>query len=139
MPLRPPASTSSQPASLSTLQEQVARLLWEPMSRRTSKPGAFARAARADSTGAAACFRSPIGAAVDAAGTVYVPDMGNHVIRKITPAGVVSTLAGAAGSSGSADGVGPAARFSSPTSVAVDAAGAVYVADQSNHTIRVIR
>lgn len=54
------------------------------MSRRTSKPGAFARAARAD-------------------------------------------------------GAGPAARFSSPTSVAVDAAGAVYVADQSNHTTRVIR
>ena len=75
--------------------------------------------------------------AVDAGGTLYVTDYGNHTIRKITPAGVVSTLAGTASSSGSADGAG--ARFNRPTGVAVYAAGTVYVADQSNGQVRVIR
>jgi sugar lactone lactonase YvrE len=90
----------------------------------------------ADGTGAAARFNQPTGVAVDAGGTLYVTDYSNHTIRKITPAGVVSTLAGTAGSSGSADGSGAAARFYYPKGMAVDAAGTVYVADQSNHTIR---
>ena len=60
----------------------------------------------------------------------------NHTIRKVTPAGVVTTLAGLAGSSGSADGTGSAARFYHPSGVAVDSAGNVYVADCGNHTIR---
>ena len=93
----------------------------------------------ADGTGVAARFNLPSGVAVDAAGAVYVADRSNHTIRKITPAGVVSTLAGTAGSVGSADGTGAAARFRTPDGVAVDAAGAVYVADTYNHTIRVIR
>ena len=61
---------------------------------------------------------------------------GNNTIRKVTPAGVVTTLAGLAGSSGSADGTGSAARFDYPSGVAVDSAGNVYVADTGNHTIR---
>ena len=69
---------------------------------------------------------------------VYVADTNNHTIRKITPAGAVTTLAGLAGASGSADGVGSAARFNSPEGVAVDAAGNVYVADTSSNTIRKI-
>ena len=83
----------------------------------------------ADGTGSAARFNYPSGVAVDSAGNVYVADSHNNTIRKITPSGVVSTLAGLAGSIGSADGTGCAARFDSPDGVAVDSAGNVYVAD----------
>ncbi|HEX8111442.1 MAG TPA: NHL repeat-containing protein [Kofleriaceae bacterium] len=89
-----------------------------------------------DGTGAAARFSLPSGVAVDTAGNVYVADFGNHTIRKITAVGVVTTLAGTAGMVGSVDGTGTAARFSHPSSVAVDSAGNVYVADNDNHTIR---
>ncbi len=57
-----------------------------------------------DGMGAAARFSNPVGVAVDAAGNVYVGDSGNHTIRKITPAGIVTTLAGSPGKSGSTDG-----------------------------------
>ena len=92
----------------------------------------------ADGTGSAARFNQPQGVAVDGAGNVYVADTGNHTIRKITPGGAVSTLAGLAGSSGSANGTGSGARFYEPEGVAVDSAGNVYVADTWNHTIRKI-
>ena len=92
----------------------------------------------ADGTGAAAMFNFPIGVATDASGNVYVADRSNHTIRKITPAGVVTTLAGTAGTRGSADGTGAAARFNFPVGVATDTSGNVYVADQSNSTIRKI-
>jgi hypothetical protein len=74
--------------------------------------------------------------AVDSAGNVYVADTFNDTIRKATPEGVVTTLAGLAGSSGSADGTGSAARFYNPSGVAVDSASNVYVADSGNNTIR---
>ena len=92
----------------------------------------------ADGTGAAARFNSPIGVSLDGAGNLYVGDADNNTIRKITPAGVVTTLAGKAGEVGSADGTGSNARFNGPRGVAVNAAGDVYVADTFNNTIRKI-
>lgn len=92
----------------------------------------------ADGTGSAAQFNGPQGVAADGAGNIYVADSYNYTIRKITPAGEVTTLAGLAGVSGSANGTGTAARFGFPMGVAVDDAGNVYVADTDNHTIRKI-
>lgn len=91
-----------------------------------------------DGTGLLARFNQPWGIAVDHDDNLYIADTGNHTIRKLTPAGVVSTVAGLATVRGSADGASSAARFSAPLGVAVDAAGVVYVADTSNHTIRKI-
>jgi sugar lactone lactonase YvrE len=92
----------------------------------------------ADGTGTAAQFNCPNGVAVDLAGNVYVADSGNSTIRKITPAGVVTTLAGAPNQGGNADGTGSAARFGNPQALAVDAAGNVYVADSGSCEIRKI-
>lgn len=89
-----------------------------------------------DGTVAAARFATPRGIAIDAMGNLYVADEGNCNIRKITPGGVVSTLAGTAGSAGSADGTGALARFGAPRGLAADAAGTIYVADTDNHVIR---
>ena len=88
-----------------------------------------------DSTGTGAQFNNPAGVAVDASGNVYVADMSNHRIRKVTAGGVVTTLAGS-GAAAFGDGTGTAAKFSYPTGVAVDASGNVYVADMSNQRIR---
>jgi ABC-type lipopolysaccharide export system ATPase subunit len=88
-------------------------------------------------TGTAASFYYPVGVAVDASGNVYVADAGNNLIRKITSGGVVTTLAGS-GSAGAGNGTGTAASFYSPTGVAVDTSGNVYVADANNNLIRKI-
>ena len=92
----------------------------------------------ADGIGAAARFNFPRSLAVDGVGNIYVADSGNHLVRKITPSGSVSTLAGSAGLVGSADGLGGAARFNGPTGLSVDAAGNVFVADTNNSTIRLV-
>lgn len=91
----------------------------------------------AEGDGVAAQFYQPTGVAVDASGNIYVADSENHRIRKITPTGTVSTLAGSA-TSGFINGNGSAAQFYSPRAVAVDADGNVYVADGINHSIRKI-
>ena len=102
----------------------------------TTRAGLAGSAGSADGTGSAARFKFPRGVAVNRAGIVYVADTDNHTIRKMTSAGVVTTLAGLASSSGSADGTGSAARFYDPYGVATDRVGNVYVADTDNHTIR---
>lgn len=90
-----------------------------------------------DGLGGAARFQFPSGVALDAAGNVYVADSGNSSIRKISPLGVVTTLAGHGwGWTGADDGPGSQARFSFPSALVVDAAGNVIVADTGNHTIR---
>lgn len=83
-------------------------------------------------------FFRPEGVAFDKAGNMYVADTGNHVIRKVSPSKVVTTLAGWPGSAGAANGTGSAARFFSPAGVAVDAAGNVFVADSGNNAVRKI-
>ncbi|MGI8550407.1 MAG: protein kinase domain-containing protein [Dehalococcoidia bacterium] len=91
----------------------------------------------ADGPGDSARFNAPGGVAADLTGNVYVADTFSQRIRKITPAGTVSTLAGSA-EAGDTDGTGIAARFSNPAGLAVDSAGNVYVADASNQRIRKI-
>jgi len=105
----------------------------------TTLAGSLGLSGSDDGTGSAARFNSPFGVAVDSTANVYVADTGNNAIRKITPAGVVTTLAGLAGSSGgSADGTGSAARFLVPRGLVVDGAGNVFVTDTNNNTIRKI-
>lgn len=89
-----------------------------------------------DGAGADARFRWPAGLAVHPSGTVFVADMANHVVRKVTPEGVVSTLAGKPAEPGYSDGVGEAARFRRPRGVALEADGSLLVADEGNHAIR---
>lgn len=90
-----------------------------------------------DGTGSAARFNSPHGIACDKLGNIYVADRFNHKIRKVTTAGVVTTLAGS-GTVGSFDGTGSAASFNEPWGVACDTSGNVYVADTKNYKIRKI-
>ena len=90
-----------------------------------------------DGTGVGASFNAPNSVAVDVNGTVYVADQFNHRIRKVTSAGVVTTLAGN-GTAGFVNGNGTTAQFNNPIGIAVDGSGNVYVADAENHRVRKI-
>lgn len=89
-----------------------------------------------DAPGAEAQFNHPISVAIDNDRILYVADLYNHRIRRITPSGSVTTLAGSA--AGFIDGSGPEAKFNHPESVALDSNGNIYVADFSNQVIRKI-
>lgn len=94
-----------------------------------------------DGTGQNSRFFSPVGIAVDSAGTLYVADFLNHAIRKMTREGThwnVTAIAGLAGSSGYQDGTNSDARFNRPTGIALDSAGNLFVSERYNHTIRKI-
>ena len=91
-----------------------------------------------DGPGSTAAFNTPNGS-VFYNNNLYVADFVNHTIRQIVIAtGVVTTLAGSPGVSGSDDGTGSAARFFGPTGIASDGSGLLFVADQNNNTIRQI-
>jgi len=92
----------------------------------------------ADGTGGNASFLSPIGIATDSTGNIYVADSGNNIIRKITPTGVVTTIAGLAGESGEIDASGASARFTAPYAIATGGAGELFVVEMSSHTLRKI-
>lgn len=112
---------------------EVTQLL-QPMV--TSVAGVAASAGMIDGPAGTARFNGPSGIALDANGNVFVADTGNNVIRRIGIDGVVTTVAGAPGSPGFADGVGAAARFNGPTSLVFDSLGNLYVADTGNHAVR---
>jgi|GEM_PF-1345169 len=91
-----------------------------------------------DGAGTAARFNYPTGAVIDSSGNVYVADTTNNTLRKISPNGVTTTLAGLAGVSGSNDGTGPDALFNRPGGLAADASGNLYLADTGNSMVRKI-
>jgi streptogramin lyase len=104
----------------------------------TTLAGTAAQAGGIDGSGRAARFDHPYGMAIDAADNVYVADWSGQVVRKVTSAGIVTTIAGAYGMAGTVDGPAADARFTSPNGVAVDASGNVYVSESARHTVRKI-
>ncbi|RYZ77362.1 MAG: hypothetical protein EOP05_02055 [Proteobacteria bacterium] len=109
-----------------------------PTAAVTNFAGSSYEPGAANGNGSAAGFNSPLALTLDASGTVFVADTYNHTIRKITSSGVVTTIAGVAGSVGNTNGAGTAAKFRSPSGIAVDSAGNLFVADTANHAIRKI-
>jgi sugar lactone lactonase YvrE len=98
--------------------------------------GALGGTGNADGSAASARFDFPTGVAIDTSGTLYISDTYNATVRKLDSSGVVTTLAGKAGQSGSADGVGTAARFNDPDGLTVDQSGTIYVSDAGANTVR---
>jgi sugar lactone lactonase YvrE len=104
----------------------------------TTLAGAFGARGSADGIGSAASFTFMTGIAADRTGNIYVADGSNFTVRKVTPSGVVTTLAGQAGAQSYVDGPGSIARFGVPMCIAVDQAGNVYVGDNGNGVVRKI-
>jgi sugar lactone lactonase YvrE len=91
-----------------------------------------------DGTGSTARFKLPEGIAADTAGNLYVAEPASAVIRKVTPQGVTTTLAGTIGAVGYSDGSGAAARFNAPSRLQADTNGNLYVTDTGNSVVRKI-
>ena len=119
-------------------QHTIRKISPYPGSNVTTLAGLTGVTGSADGIGSNARFNWPRGVAVDGSGNVYVADWGNETIRKITPDGNVSTVAGSAGLYGWVDGAGGAARFGGPWGIAVDGAGNLYVAEVDSNVIRKI-
>jgi len=100
--------------------------------------GSSRQSGHVDGARADARFSGPYGIAADTSGNLYVSDIGNSVIRKITPGGTVSTFAGVPKTAGYQDGLAGTALFKNPEGIAVDLSGNVYVAESASHTIRKI-
>jgi len=98
--------------------------------------GKYLQSGSDDGTGSNARFFLPEGIAIDSSGNIYVSDVGNHRIRKVTQSGVVTTYAGSTG--GFQDGTGVSAQFNTPKGIAIDSSGNLYVADSLNYKIRKI-
>ena len=130
-------STAGVCASLSPSASAIAAT---PLIPNTGSVSLLAGTTRgyADGTGAAAQFNQSAGISTDSSGNIYVADTVNQVVRKITPSGVATTLAGSAGSAGYVNGIGTSAKFYSPRALVVDSSGNVYVADAVNNVIRLI-
>jgi sugar lactone lactonase YvrE len=109
-----------------------------PVGEVTTIAGSLPATGAIDGVGPAARFNNPQNVAVDGSGTIYVADAGNNLIRKITPTGATTTLAGKSGFAGMADGTLTSATFESPIGIALGLDGTVYVADSGNHLIRKI-
>lgn len=101
--------------------------------------GAVGDFGSANGSSTVARFNFPSGIAIDSADNLYVSDRGSHLIRKVTPAGIVTTLAGTPNIPGASDGIGASARFFRPWGLAVDENFQVFVADSSNQTVRKIQ
>jgi serine/threonine protein kinase len=140
-PAAPPAITPAPPPVVVKPQPDIKPTTPVARPPQSSPPiiaGAIGVAGASDGLGSQAGFSSPSALAVDITGNIYVADMGNDTIRKISPSGDVRTLAGSAGHPGQIDGEGAQARFMAPSGIAVDDFGNVYVAEFASDTIRKI-
>jgi streptogramin lyase len=104
----------------------------------TSFVGALGNLSTINGQGSSVRFNAPTQVAKDSQGNLFIAEGFSHCIRKISPAGVVSTFAGLAGTSGTSDGNGAAARFNTPFGIVIDSSDNLYVADGFNHAIRKI-